>query len=83
MAWPIVTVLNGGIPVTEAANGFGTPVEEAPNGLGTAVTFVDSGGIPVVGGTLPPAPDGFVYLLGADGANLSGGDGNFLLGVAL
>jgi hypothetical protein len=33
--------------------------------------------------TAPPAPpDGFVYLLGADGAYLTGADGNYLLGVA-
>jgi hypothetical protein len=50
MAWPIVTVPVGGLPVTEAANGLGTPVEEAANGFGTAVTFVDRGGIPIIGG---------------------------------
>jgi hypothetical protein len=59
VAWPIVTVTSGGIPVTEATNGFGTPVEEAANGFGTAVTFVESGGLPVLGGvgtTLLAAP---------------------------
>ncbi|UXN69898.1 hypothetical protein N8A98_22265 [Devosia neptuniae] len=50
MPWPIVTVPQGGLPVTEATNGFGTPVIEAENGFGTAVTFVETGGLPVVGG---------------------------------
>lgn len=31
---------------------------------------------------LPPPPDGFVYLLGADGAYLRGADGAYLLGAA-
>ena len=31
---------------------------------------------------LPPAPSGYVYLLGADGFYLLGADGAFLLGVA-
>lgn len=49
MAWPVVTVASGGIPVTDvSASGYGTPVEEATNGFGTAVTYVASGGIPVV-----------------------------------
>jgi hypothetical protein len=59
MAWPIVVVASGGLPVTEAANGFGTPVEAAANGYGTAVTLVSSGGIPVVGTTPPPPLDNF------------------------
>jgi hypothetical protein len=46
MAWPIVTVASGGLPVTEAG-AFGAPVEEAANGYGTPVTFVASGGLPV------------------------------------
>lgn len=33
-------------------------------------------------GPIDPPPDGFVYLLGADGAYLKGADGAFLLGVA-
>lgn len=51
MAWPVVTVPSGGIPVTDvsATNGLGTPVEEAANGYGTAVTYVESGGLPVLG----------------------------------
>lgn len=49
MAWPIVIVPSGGLPVTEASNGFGTPVESAANGFGTPVTVVASGGLPVVG----------------------------------
>lgn len=53
MAWPVVTVASGGIPVTTADNGLGTPIEEAANGLGTAVTFVSSGGLPVLGASSP------------------------------
>ncbi len=49
MATPIVVVPSGGIPVTEATNGFGTPVTVATNGIGTAVTVVAAGGLPVVG----------------------------------
>lgn len=32
--------------------------------------------------TLPPPPQGFVYLVGPDGAYLKGADGAYLLGVA-
>lgn len=56
MAWPVVIVESGGIPVTEAANGLGTPVEVAANGFDTAVTVVDSGGLPVVGTPPPEEP---------------------------
>ena len=57
MAWPIVTKTSGGLAVTVAANGLGIPYEEATNGFGTAVTFVASGGLPVVlgGASNPPA----------------------------
>ncbi len=34
------------------------------------------------GASIPAPPDGFVYLLGADGAYLLGADGAYLLGVA-
>src|SRR4051812_35282007 len=44
MAWPVVPVASGGIPVTEAAKG--TPYDEATNGFGVAVTF-GSYGAPV------------------------------------
>ncbi len=57
MAWPVVIVTSGGIPVTTASNGFGLPYEEATNGFGISVTFVASGGLPVVlggAGTTPP-----------------------------
>lgn len=36
----------------------------------------------LAGGGLPVAPDGFVLLLGADGACLTGADGAYLVGVA-
>ncbi|WKA31598.1 hypothetical protein [Bradyrhizobium roseum] len=49
MGFPVVIVPSGGLPVTEAANGFGTPVEIAANGFGFAVTIVASGGLPVIG----------------------------------
>jgi hypothetical protein len=51
MGWPVVTVVSGGISVTDnSALGYGIPVEEAVNGRGTAVTYVTNGGIAVVGG---------------------------------
>jgi len=81
MGWPIVLVDSGGIAVTESTNGFGTPVTIADNGFGLAVTVVDAGGMPVI--VIPePAPEGFVYLLGADGSYLTGADGAYLLGAA-
>ncbi len=49
MPVPIVVVAAGGIPVTEATNGYGTPVVQALNGKGTPVVIVASGGAPVVG----------------------------------
>ena len=48
MGWPFVIVTSGGLPVTVADNGIGLPYEEATNGFGIAVTFVASGGLPVV-----------------------------------
>lgn len=49
MGWPIVIVPSGGLPITEAASGFGTPVSIVGNGFGFACTVVSSGGMPVVG----------------------------------
>lgn len=49
MAVPIVVVVSGGRPVTEAANGMGVAVVQALNGFGIPVTIVASGGLPVVG----------------------------------
>jgi hypothetical protein len=43
---PIVTVLTGGLAVTEAG-ARGAPVVEAANGKGIPVRFIPSGGIPV------------------------------------
>jgi hypothetical protein len=40
------------------------------------------GSLGVLGTALTPPPNGFVYLLGADGAYLKGADGAYLLGVA-
>lgn len=78
MGWPVVTVASGGIPVTDnSALGYGIPVDEAANGMGTAVTYVSSGGLPVVG--IPTSPS--AYLKGADGAYLKGADGAYLYGV--
>lgn len=81
MGWPVVLVDSGGLPVTETTSGNGSPITIADNGFGFAVTLVDSGGIPVVISLSPP-PDGFVYLLGADGDYLRGPDGAYLLGAA-
>jgi len=53
MAWPIIRVTSGGIPVTEVTNGLGVPYEESTNGFGVPVTFVSGGGIPLQG-ALPP-----------------------------
>lgn len=73
MAWPIVKVPSGGIPVTEVTNGFGTPVEIASNGFGTAVTVVADGGIPVIGsGGLGPAS----FLLMEDASKVLQEDGS-------
>ena len=62
MGWPVVLVAQGGLAVSEAANGLGTPVSIAAHGFATPVTVVGSGGLPVVGsggavgsGTYPPA----------------------------
>lgn len=54
MAWPIIRVTSGGIPVTESTRGV--PYTEAANGLGTPVTFVAGGGVPLQGANEPPAP---------------------------
>jgi hypothetical protein len=51
MGWPVVTVPSGGLPVVDvsAASKVGLPVSEAANGYGRAVTKVTSGyGMPVV-----------------------------------
>ena len=63
MAWPVVTVASGGIPVTDnSAAGWGTPIDEAANGRGTAVTYTASGGLAVLGGAMPNPPVGFTFL---------------------
>lgn len=49
MGIPVVLVDSGGLPVTEALNGFGSPITVADNGFGLAITIVASGGQPVVG----------------------------------
>ncbi len=51
MGMPVVTVASGGKPVTDVtavAPKAGLPVSEAANGFGIAVTKVASGGMPVV-----------------------------------
>lgn len=48
MAIPVVAVLKGGTPVTEATNGKGMPIKVATNRRGIAVTYVAHRGIPVV-----------------------------------
>lgn len=69
MAWPIVKVASGGIPVTESLNGLGASVEVAANGYGTPVTVVAAGGLPVVGtgGGSGPVTDPIVQSINADG----------------
>ena len=67
MGLPVVIVPSGGLPVTEATNGFGLPVEIAANGFGIAVTIVASCGLPVIGtggGPQPPAGAPTYYLYG-------------------
>lgn len=54
MSVPVVIVPSGGLPVTVASNGLGTPMEVAANGYGITVSFVSSGGLPVVGITDDP-----------------------------
>lgn len=49
MSTPIVIVPSGGLPISEATDGFGMPVTVAANGYGIPVTVVASGGTPVVG----------------------------------
>lgn len=41
-----------------------------------------TGHLGALGGAQAPPPNGFIYLLGADGAFLKGADGLYLLGVA-
>jgi hypothetical protein len=56
VGWPVVTVASGGLPVvdnTAATFKSGVPVAEAANGYGTAVTKVASGGMPVMYVTAP------------------------------
>lgn len=49
MAVPVVTKTSGGLAVVDAYDiGLGLPIEEAANGLGLAITFVSSGGFPVL-----------------------------------
>jgi hypothetical protein len=51
MAWAVVTVASGGLPVVDGTvanhKNIGIPVTEALNGRGTAVTKVASGGVAV------------------------------------
>jgi hypothetical protein len=64
MALPVISVAAGGLPVTDnSAIGLGTPIEHAANGYGTAITYVPSGGLPVVRGsaTISP-PAGFTLV---------------------
>lgn len=56
MAFTIVRVTSGGIPVTESATGF--PYYEADNGFGIPVTF-GSTGIPLGGAGVASPPSGF------------------------
>jgi hypothetical protein len=50
MGMPVVTVASGGMPVIDvsATTKNGLPVSEAASGFGRAVTKVSTGGIPVV-----------------------------------
>lgn len=82
MGIPVIFVDSGGLPVTESTNGIGWPVSISTNGFGRAVTLVASGGLAIISSDLPTPPEGFSYLLGADGAELLGADGAYLLGVA-
>jgi hypothetical protein len=50
MPLPVVTVVKGGLPVvdvTATKPGLGMPVTEAANGFGTPVTKVTTYGVPV------------------------------------
>lgn len=61
MGWPVVSVAAGGLPVVDvsATIKIGMPVTEAANGFGVAVTkVVGKPGIPVVFVTPPLARDG-------------------------
>jgi phosphoglycerate dehydrogenase-like enzyme len=59
MGMPVVTVASGGMPVIDvsATTKKGLPVSEAANGFGRAVTKVAIGGIPVVYVTAPLMSD--------------------------
>lgn len=50
MGWPVNVVEAGGLPVSEAPEGYGTPIVAAPDGFGYPVTIVASGGLPVAFG---------------------------------
>lgn len=90
MATPIVIVSSGGVPVTEATNGYGAPVTVATNGFGTPVTVVASGGLPVVGSGIVPTlpmlaiatrgvgPSGVLPLGGAGDSNYTRFESRFL-----
>jgi len=73
MATPVVVVPSGGIPVTEATNGYGMPVTVATNGYGMAVTVIASGGFPVVGSGSAPLPKALVLDLFTSTASYSSG----------
>lgn len=80
MGLPVVVADSGGLAVTEAT--IGLPIEVASNGFGIAVTFVDSGGLPVSGGPLPPLPPGYVFYVDLNDAFLVDNDNNFWIGPA-
>lgn len=74
MAAPVVTIATRGLPVTDAYDiGLGLPVEEAANGFGLAITFVQSGGFPVLptAASFAPntAPSGFHWEYVTSAAN--------------
>ena len=66
MGWPVNVVEAGGLPVSEAPEGYGTQIVAAPDGFGYPVTIVASGGMPVAFGegiSGGSAPDGFGFLI--------------------
>jgi len=84
MGWPVNVVEAGGLPVSEAPEGYGTPIVAAPDGFGYPVTIVASGGLPVafgegIGSVEPPA--GFGWLTDFEGNSLFDADGVRLYGA--
>lgn len=76
MGWPVNVVEAGGLPVSEAPEGYGTPIDLAPEGFGYPVTIVESGGLPcafgegVGGGALPPVEGVETFTASTTGDNL-------------